>query len=777
MLSPDILKSLHARARDHFRVVQLIDEHGKPINNSMRISDTAALKLSDPLVRNMVDRLVKLIGFPSADYAEPPEVNRYNVSGMLALHRDYLNENAIREQNHAFAGCQRVATVVVYLVSPQRGGETVLVSNTTARAPIRELDVSHPDVKLYPGKEGRVITWFNVHPLTEDTDNRTWHGGMVVEEGVKVALSFYIRNCSRIHNQSLRRKMNTFMAHNPSPSISIGPSDFAAPDQTSGESMTILPGAVGEVAEIEDDERDGDDESDRPVQDDDEDAADDDGDVADEDEDVAGDDAPMEGEADEEDMVDDEEWADGTPPPGEKWIEVDDEGNEISHDGKEEIEDDESDIEMNPSGNLEELEGEASHIAGGVKLNVDLGMGEPDAVELPGEERKDEPSVVVDRANPVDILPDDVIGDEDSPAGDDESPMGGDESLVRDEEKSKGDLDTVDRNGEPSGIAESPNPVDHNSGGIRGDDESRVRDNAESIVDVDEVDQKGKPSAVVKSPNSVDYSSDDVIGDDELPVQDGGEADGKSEMDEDLDVELSGEEVDHEARFVESPKSVDERTELADDNVRKDADENDKDVDSELPNEGQTGGVPLAVESQKSVDDHLDDKGRSKADGDTGTSEEGVGSVLVEADIDLKKVSEEANQEEGQTALHNERTASSDGDEVTTKHDTGSVQGGNSDDNALGAVEELDMREDSVKVGDSEQTEGRVEQEQDDDVANSAEEEREITGEPIELVGDEEEMRMEEMKKADGRKEVSSCARGGRCDERIEAAAEGVVGR
>jgi prolyl 4-hydroxylase len=106
-------------------------------------------------------------------------------------HYDYFVDES-NLKHYRFDGCQRAATLLIYLSDNTSGGETLFMRDGRS-ADYNPYNPSH--VKVTP-KRGRILAWFNCHPLTEAVDGATLHAGVPIEEGVKLAATLFIRNCT-----------------------------------------------------------------------------------------------------------------------------------------------------------------------------------------------------------------------------------------------------------------------------------------------------------------------------------------------------------------------------------------------------------------------------------------------------------------------------------------------------------------------------------------------------------------------------------------------------
>jgi 2OG-Fe(II) oxygenase superfamily len=129
-------------------------------------------------------------------------VNRYQRLGEgrgqeFKPHFDWFREGA-QLRDRLFDGCQRSATALMYLSSlaEGEGGETLFLRDGM----VSEYSPGNPNhIKVNP-QRGRVLAWYNSHPLTEAIDWKTLHAGLPIlsnPPAVKLAATAFIRNCTR----------------------------------------------------------------------------------------------------------------------------------------------------------------------------------------------------------------------------------------------------------------------------------------------------------------------------------------------------------------------------------------------------------------------------------------------------------------------------------------------------------------------------------------------------------------------------------------------------
>jgi prolyl 4-hydroxylase len=130
----------------------------------------------DPILTNIDERIATLTETP-VDNGEPLQILRYQAGGCFKLHHDYfLPDNGASELRR---GGQRVITVILYLNTPEEGGETLF-----------------PEINLsIPPQKGDGILFYNCTPDGE-VDPRTMHEGSPVIAGEKWIATKWIRESS-----------------------------------------------------------------------------------------------------------------------------------------------------------------------------------------------------------------------------------------------------------------------------------------------------------------------------------------------------------------------------------------------------------------------------------------------------------------------------------------------------------------------------------------------------------------------------------------------------
>lgn len=198
VLEDDEIDLMINSAEPVFRRSRVASEDGSLVEDSTRTSSTAWLSIEEnPRFAGIVEKCTSLIGF-SADQSEDISVNKYEkppgveVGGQYLAHHDFFVDDASL-RHFKFNMCQRAATMLIYLTDTVRGGETLFLRDGDFASGYDPENPSH--IRVTP-KRGRVLAWFDCHPDSEKPDFSTLHAGLPIEEGVKLAATLFIRNCT-----------------------------------------------------------------------------------------------------------------------------------------------------------------------------------------------------------------------------------------------------------------------------------------------------------------------------------------------------------------------------------------------------------------------------------------------------------------------------------------------------------------------------------------------------------------------------------------------------
>lgn len=167
MLSNIECDELMVLANNRFSKSKIINEE-KMIVSNYRTSQTSSFKLNEnDLITRIDKRLSKFLCWP-INRCENLQVQKYNIGEQYLPHYDYFEENSNITGN-------RVATVIVYLNEPIKGGETLF---------------SDIQLKIIPKKGMAVFfTYDRPYPTT-----MTKHAGCPVLAGEKWILTKWVHN-------------------------------------------------------------------------------------------------------------------------------------------------------------------------------------------------------------------------------------------------------------------------------------------------------------------------------------------------------------------------------------------------------------------------------------------------------------------------------------------------------------------------------------------------------------------------------------------------------
>lgn len=150
------------------------NRNGAQIVHAARTSHSMCLQLGqDALCRNIEARISRLLDWP-VDHGEGLQVLRYVTGAEYQPHYDYFDPDAAGTPVLLQAGGQRVASLVMYLNTPERGGAT------------RFPDV-HLDVAAVKGN-AVFFSYDRPHPMT-----RSLHAGAPVLAGEKWVATKWLR--------------------------------------------------------------------------------------------------------------------------------------------------------------------------------------------------------------------------------------------------------------------------------------------------------------------------------------------------------------------------------------------------------------------------------------------------------------------------------------------------------------------------------------------------------------------------------------------------------
>lgn len=127
------------------------------------------------LVQRIEERIVSLLNHP-LDHAEGLQILHYGIGQEYRPHFDFFDPNFKGSEKAISQGGQRLSTVIMYLSTPEKGGETIL-----------------PDANMkFEAIKGDALLFYNLLPNGE-VDRLTLHGSTPVEAGEKWAATKWLR--------------------------------------------------------------------------------------------------------------------------------------------------------------------------------------------------------------------------------------------------------------------------------------------------------------------------------------------------------------------------------------------------------------------------------------------------------------------------------------------------------------------------------------------------------------------------------------------------------
>ena len=149
----------------------------KNVQSNVRTSYGVFLTDPDPVLRSIEERIALWAKIP-VENGEPYYLLRYEVGQEYKPHYDYFDPSIKGMENYLGAAGQRIATALLYLETPDEGGETIFPN---AKPPL--------SVKAVRGTA--VLFW----SLTPDNklDTTSLHGSVPVLEGIKYCCTKWVR--------------------------------------------------------------------------------------------------------------------------------------------------------------------------------------------------------------------------------------------------------------------------------------------------------------------------------------------------------------------------------------------------------------------------------------------------------------------------------------------------------------------------------------------------------------------------------------------------------
>ncbi len=173
-------------ARSSLKRTEVIDPHSphsKTSTGRTSLGTFLPFITKDQVVINIRARIAKITEIP-LERAERMQILYYDIGGEFVPHYDYFDLATIGGLVNYNRGGQRIATFIVYLNTPEKGGETFFLE---------------ADLKIVPEK-GKALLFYN---LREEgwTDPMSLHAGLPVLEGEKWLMTQWLREKSLLKSR------------------------------------------------------------------------------------------------------------------------------------------------------------------------------------------------------------------------------------------------------------------------------------------------------------------------------------------------------------------------------------------------------------------------------------------------------------------------------------------------------------------------------------------------------------------------------------------------
>jgi prolyl 4-hydroxylase len=122
---------------------------------------------NDRMIRSIEKRISSTTGLPEEN-GESIQLLHYTTGAEYKPHYDFFDPNTVGGKEHLKRGGQRFATFIMYLNTPQQGGETAF--------PLLNIKIS--------ARKGDALLFYSCDPHGT-VDNLTLHGGSPVIAGEK----------------------------------------------------------------------------------------------------------------------------------------------------------------------------------------------------------------------------------------------------------------------------------------------------------------------------------------------------------------------------------------------------------------------------------------------------------------------------------------------------------------------------------------------------------------------------------------------------------------
>ena len=149
---------------------------GSQVDNRRTSSGMSFPDAQKGSVLDKIEKRIAKITKTPRENGENVQVLHYAIGQEYVPHYDYFDPNSTAERRHLQRGGQRVASMILYLNTPEKGGETIFPVLRISVKPVRG------NALLFYNCDGRSVV-----------DSRTLHGGAPVIAGEKWIATKWIR--------------------------------------------------------------------------------------------------------------------------------------------------------------------------------------------------------------------------------------------------------------------------------------------------------------------------------------------------------------------------------------------------------------------------------------------------------------------------------------------------------------------------------------------------------------------------------------------------------
>ncbi|KAJ1709784.1 hypothetical protein NYO67_8083 [Aspergillus flavus] len=174
------------------------DDQVRTVDKPYRSSSTAFLPYEDPLLQCIGQRALMFLGFIEHRAHERLQLVRYYPGQEYNLHSDWLYRPKLSTSpQDAGLEYNRLGSFFTYLGGNATGGETYFpfakTTPSTADGRKYAIPANGQGLVVRPTK-GSALFWVNLHPSNGTGDDRTFHAGLPVHQGVKYGMNLWTKH-------------------------------------------------------------------------------------------------------------------------------------------------------------------------------------------------------------------------------------------------------------------------------------------------------------------------------------------------------------------------------------------------------------------------------------------------------------------------------------------------------------------------------------------------------------------------------------------------------